>query len=161
MTTYVKPYKFNIVLNSHQSSPASLGTNNEVYEFNWTNIPQGKYLMNFSFLAKNNETYSADDCPQLFLTLNTVPSVYQATGNAGSQVSQFIGNLRSQTHAPGQVNFYANEQDNPEVYYNNLPTSGPIRVQVFNDDFITPFTVGGAQLADYVMVLTFRKVGNN
>lgn len=162
MANYTKPYKFNIVLNSQQSSPASTGTNAEVYEFNWTNIPQGKYLMNFSYLGKNNGDYVANDCPQIFLSLNTVPSVYQANGTTSSNVSQFIGNLRAQTHAGGQVNFYANEQDNPPVYFNNLPTSGPIRVQVFRDDFVTPFTtVALSDLAEYVMVLTFRKVGDN
>jgi hypothetical protein len=163
MTNYEKPYRFNIVLNSQQSAAPFINTNDTYYEFNWTNIPQGKYQMQFSWLGENNSDYVADDCPAIFLSLGTVPSVYQANGTTSSNVSTYIGSLRAQTHAGGQVGFYANAQDNPEIYYNNLPTSGPIRVQVFRSDFVTPFTTvtGGLDIADYVMVLTFKKVGDN
>ena len=161
MTNYTKPYRFNIVLNSQQSTAPFINTNNLYYQFNWTNIPPGKYQLQFSYLGQNNPDYEADDCPQVFLTLGTVPSVYQASARNGSVVSTFIGSLRAQTHQAGQVGFYANLQDNPEVYFNNLPTSGPIQVQVFRGDFVTPFTTINAdtELAEYVMVLTFRKVG--
>lgn len=164
MTNYTKPFRFNIVLNSKESSSFPfIDTTDVFYEFNWTNIPQGKYQMQFSWLSENNSDYIANDCPAIFLTLGTVPSVYQASTNTTSNISTYIGSLRAQTHAPGQVSFYANSQDNPEVYYNNLPNSGPIRVQVFRSDFTTPFTTltGGLDIADYVMVLTFKKVGDN
>jgi hypothetical protein len=163
MTNYEKPYRFNIVLNSQQSAAPFINTNDTYYEFNWTNIPQGKYQMQFSWLGENNSDYVANDCPAIFLSMGTVPSVYQANGTTRSNVSTYIGSLRAQTHAAGQVGFYANAQDNPEIYYNNLPTSGPIRVQVFRSDFVTPFTTvtGGLDIADYVMVLTFKKVGDN
>lgn len=118
--------------------------------------------MSFSFLAQNNGDYVANDCPQVFLSLGCVPSVYQASAINGSVVSTFIGNLRAQTHAAGQVGFYANTNDNPNVFFNNLPTSGPIRVQFFQDDFTTPFVTitGGIDLAEYVLVLSFQKVGD-
>jgi len=162
MANYEKPYRFNIVLNSQQSAAPFIDTNDTYYEFNWTNIPQGKYVMNFSYKGLNNADFVADDSPQVFLSLGTIPSVYQASGLNGSVVSQFIGGLHVETHAAGQVYFYANEQDNCPIYFNNLPSSGPIRVQVFRSDFVTPFTtIDGSDLADYVMVLTFRKVGDN
>jgi hypothetical protein len=160
MTNYTKPYRFNIVLNSQQSAEPSVDINDLYFDFNWTNIPPGKYQLQFSYLGQNNGDYVANDCPQVFLLLGTVPSVYQASEQNGSVISYFIGSLRAQTHAAGQVNFYANAQDNPEVYFNNLPMSGPIRVQIFKEDFVTPFvTQVGSDLAEYVMVLTFRKVG--
>lgn len=164
MTNYEKPYRFNIVLNSQQSASFPfVDTTDVLYEFNWTNIPQGKYQMQFSWLGENNADYVANDCPAIFLSLGTVPSVYQANGTTRSNVSTYIGSLRAQTHAAGQVGFYANAQDNPEVYYNNLPTTGPIRVQVYRSDFVTPFTTvtDGLDIANYVMVLTFKKVGDN
>ena len=163
MTNYEKPYRFNIVLNSQQSASPFIDTNDTYYEFNWTNIPQGKYQMQFAWLGENNGDYVANDCPAVFLSLGTVPSVYQANGTTRSNVSNYIGSLRAQTHASGQVSFFTNTTDNPEVYYNNLPTSGPIRVQVFRSDFVTPFTTvtGGVDLAEFVMVLTFKKVGDN
>lgn len=161
MANYTKPYSFNIVLNSQQVSTASSGNNNDcTYEFNWTNIPQGKYQMSFSFKGKNNGDYVANDSPQLFVSLNSVASTYQASNAYGSVVSSYIGVLHAATHAAGQVSFYANEQDNCNVYYDCLPTSGPIRIQVFRDDFTTLFTtLGGSQLASYVMVLHFRQIG--
>ncbi len=164
MTNYEKPYRFNIVLNSQQSASFPfVDTTDVLYEFNWTNIPQGKYQMQFSWLGENNSDYVANDCPAIFLSLGTVPSVYQANGTTRSNVSTYIGSLRAQTHSTGQVSFFTNTTDNPEVYYNNLPTSGPIRVQVYRSDFVTPFTTvtGGLDIADYVMVLTFKKVGDN
>jgi len=161
MANYVKPYSFNIVLNSQQVSAASSGNNNDcTYEFNWTNIPAGKYSMHFTYKGGNNADFVANDSPQLFLSLNSVPSVYQASGQTGSVVSTFIGSLHAATHAAAEVNFYANETDNSEVYFDNIPNSGPIRVQVFRANFLTPFTtLAGSQLSAYVMVLHFKQIG--
>lgn len=162
MTNYIKPYRFNIVLNSQQTSASSSGNTNDcTYEFNWTNIPQGKYKMSFSYKGQNNSDFISNDSPQLFLTLNTVPSCYQASNAYGNVVSNYIGALHAETHAAGQVAFYANLQDNPDVYYENIPTSGPIRLQVFRGNFTTPFTTitTNQDLANYVMVLSFDQVG--
>lgn len=162
MANYTKVHSFNIVLNSQQVSAASSGNPNDcTYEFNWTNIPQGKYVMSFSYKGKNNGDFVSNDSPQLFLSLNSVASTYQASNAYGSVVSSYIGALHAETHAAGQVAFYANEQDNCNVYYDCLPTSGPIRLQVFRDDFTTPFTTitGGLDLANYVVVLHFKQIG--
>ena len=161
MANYEKPYMFNIVLNSQQVSDASSGDNNDcTYEFNWSNIPQGHYTMGFSYKGQNNSDFIANDSPQLFLSLNSVPSVYQASNANGSVVSTYIGSLRAETHAGGQVYFYSNLNDNPTVYFNSLPTSGPIQVQVFRYNFTTVFTtLAGSSLAQYVMCLTFEQVG--
>jgi hypothetical protein len=150
-------------LNSQQASTfSSANPNDKSYAFNWTVIPSGKYRMTFSYLGKNNTDYVANDVPQIFLSMATVPSVYQASTVEIASISTYIGTLRAQTHAAGQVGFYVNNQDNPEVYYNNDPTNGQIRIQVFKDDFVTPFTtVAGSNLADYVMILCFKKIGNN
>jgi hypothetical protein len=162
MANYTKPHSFNIVLNSQQVSTASSGNPNDcTYEFNWTNIPQGKYVMSFSYKGKNNGDFVSNDSPQLFLSLNSVSSTYQASNAYGSVVSTYIGGLHAETHAANQVSFYANETDNCNVYFDSLPTSGPIRLQVFRDDFTTPFTTitGGLDLANYVVVLHFKQIG--
>jgi hypothetical protein len=162
MTNYISPKRFNIVLNSQQVSASSSGNNNDcTYEFNWTNIPQGKYKMSFSYKGQNNSDFVSNDSPQIFLSLGATPSVYQANGSSGSVVSTWIGSLHAETHAAAQVVFYANLQDNPDVYFDHLPTSGPIRVQVYRENFTTPFTTvtGGLELANYVMALSFEQVG--
>ena len=161
MTNYISPKRFNIVLNSQQVSTSSSGNPNDcTYEFNWTNIPQGKYKMSFSYKGQNNSDFVSNDSPQIFLSLGTVPSVYQASGANGSVVSNWIGSLHAETHAAAQVVFFANILDNPEVYYESLPTSGPIRVQVYRANFTTIFTTNaGSDLANYVMCLSFEQVG--
>jgi hypothetical protein len=162
MANYTHPYMFNIVLNSnYPSSLSGLTNNNLIYDFNWTNIPQGKYKMSFSYKGLNNGDYVANDSPQVFLGLGgSVPSVYEASAQNGSVISRYIGSLRAETHAGGQVYLYANLNDNPYVFFNSIPTNGPIRVQVFEDDFVTPFTtVAGSPLANYVLVLSFEQVG--
>ena len=162
MANYDHPYTFNIVLNSQQVSAASSANNNDrTYEFNWSNIPQGHYTMSFSYKGQNNTDFISNDSPQLFISLNTVPSVYQASNANGSVVSTYIGALHAETHSATEIVFFANLTDNPEVYYNSLPTSGPIRLQVFRGNFTTPFTTitGGLELANYVIVLHFKQVG--
>lgn len=161
MTNYISPKRFNIVLNSQQVSAASSGNPNDcTYEFNWSNIPQGKYKMSFSYKGQNNADFVSNDSPQIFLSLGNVPSVYQANGSNGSVVSNWIGSLHAETHAAGQVVFFANLQDNPDVYFDSLPTSGPIRVQIYRGNFTTPFTTNaGSDLANYVMALSFEQVG--
>jgi len=160
MVSYEDPYKFNIVLNSQYIALNSSGNNNDCsYEFNWTNIPQGKYLISFSYRGKNNADLVVNDSPQVFLSLAATASVYEASGEYGSVISQFIGSLRIETHAAAQVYYYSNVTDNPDIFYNFKPTNGQIRIQVFKDDFITPFATGvGSELADYVMVLSFTKI---
>ena len=158
---YSDPYMFNIVLNSQQVAASSSGNPNDcTYEFNWTNIPRGKYKMAFSYKGQNNSDFISNDSPQLFLSLGATPSVYQASAQNGSVVSTYIGALHAETHAATEIVFYANIQDNPDVYYESLPTSGPIRLQVFRANFTTPFTTltGGLNLANYVAVLNFTKV---
>lgn len=162
MANYTKPHIFHIVLNSQQVSDASSGNPNDcTYEFGWTNIPQGKYEMTFTYKGLNNADFTANDSPQLFLSIGATPSTYQASNAYGSVVSTYIGGLHAETHAATQVSFYANEQDNCKVYYENIPTSGPIRLQVFKDDFITPFTTTttATNLANYVVVLCFKQIG--
>lgn len=162
MTNYVKPYRFNIVLNSQQVSASSSGNPNDcTYEFNWTNIPQGKYKMSFSYKGQNNSDFVSNDSPQLFLYMNATPSCYQASNANGSVISTYIGALHAETHDAAQIVFFANLNDNPDVFYDSLPTSGPIQLKVFRANFTTPFTTitTNQNLANYVMVLTFEQIG--
>lgn len=160
MANYDKPYMFNIVLNSQQSSAFSTGTNDEVYLFNWTNIKPARYRVAMYWKGKNNGDFVYNDSPQVFITLGTVPNVYQAGATDGSFVSFYAGSLRPDTHAAGQVGFVADGANhNAEFYYDAKPLSTQIRVQVFRDDFVTPFTtIAGSNLADYVCVLYFKEI---
>jgi hypothetical protein len=87
--------------------------------------------------------------------------VYQASNANGSVVSNWIGSLHAETHAATEIVFFANLTDNPDVYYDHLPTSGPIRVQVYRANFTSLFTTitTNQNLANYVMCLSFEQVG--
>jgi hypothetical protein len=117
--------------------------------------------MSFSYKGQNNSDFISNDSPQLFLQMNATPSCYQASNANGSVISTYIGALHAETHAANEVVFFANLTDNPDVFYDSLPTSGPIQVKVFRGNFTTPFTtITTAQnLANYVMVLSFEQVG--
>lgn len=163
MATYIEPYMFNIVLNSQQASTTfSSGNNNDLtYLFNWSNIPQGRYQVSFCYRGLNNADLVADDSPQVFVSFNSNSSTYQASGVDGSNVSLYLGTLRIETHAALQAYFYANQYDNPDVFLIGKPMDNQIRVQVFRSDFVTPFTTvsGALALANYVLVLSFKKIG--
>lgn len=159
MATYVDPFMFNIVLNSQNSSIfSSANASNKTYLFNWTNIPQGRYELNFTYRGLNNADLVASDSPQVFISF-TGMSTYQATTLETSRISQFMGSLRIDTHAAAQAYFYANQNDNPPIFLTSRP-DGPIIMRVLNGAFSDFFTTAaGSQLADYVMVLNFKKIG--
>jgi hypothetical protein len=117
--------------------------------------------MSFSYKGQNNSDFIANDSPQLFLSLGATPSCYQASNANGSVVSNFIGSLHAETHSATEVVFYANIQDNPDVFFDSIPTSGPIRLQVYRANFTTLFTTitTNQNLANYVMILSFEQVG--
>lgn len=163
MATYDDPYMFNIVLNSLQASDFSTPFNNDsTYLFNWTNIPQGRYSVSFSYKGANNGDFIANDSPQIFISFGNFGTTYQAGSIDGSYVSNFLGNLRAETHAAGQVYFYANINDNPDIFLTSRPTDTQIRVQIFRTDFLTPFTTltGNVDIADYVLTLQFKRISS-
>ena len=161
MATYIKPYMFNIVLNSQNFASVFSGANDSdrTYLFNWTNIPEGKYKVTFSYRGLNNGDLVASDSPQVFISFPQT-TTYQAGGTEGSRISNYLGTLRIETHAGGQAYFYANETDNPAMFLTSRPNT-PIQIRILNGAFTDFFTtIAGSQIADYVMVLSFKKIGD-
>ena len=157
MANYTSPHMFNIVLNSQNA--ITTNPNDCTYYFNFTNIPDRKYRVSFTYRGKNNADFVASDSPQVFLYMGQVPSVYQATSTDGSQVSFYLGTLRAETHAAAQVYFYANLNDNADIFINTSPMNNILRVVVTRDNFTTLFTtLAGSNLADYIMCLSFVEV---
>lgn len=162
MAIYSDPYMFNIVLNSQKSNPtfSSGNTNDQTYLFNWTNIPQGKYKMTWTFKsAVNGVNLLAAYNPQVELTLGSVPTTYVGGQIVQSYVVNYIGTLR-QFIDPTQNGYYvANSTDNSSTFYNSVPTNQMITVKLFNDDFLTLFVAGGG-MPQYVMFLNFEKINH-
>jgi len=160
MAIYSDPYMFNIVLNSQKSNPTfSSGNNNDkTYLFNWTNIPQGKYKMRWTFKSGNQTNLLATYNPQVELTLGAVSTTYVGGQITQSYIINFVGTLRSWVDPTQDGHFVANVNDNAPIFYNSVPTDDQIRVRMYNDDFTTLFTAG-VGMANYVMFLNFEKVG--
>lgn len=163
MANYTKPYMFNIVLNSEMAYPTygvNLTTNDKYYAFNWTNIPQGKYVMTWSYRGLEQSLATGNDSPQVFLTLGSTPSTYTANNTSGSVVSTYIGNLQTTTHINADLYYNANQYDNCPVFFECLPTNNMIHVQVMCANWVDPFMAGALQtefLAEYVLTLHFEK----
>ena len=163
MANFEKPYSFNIVLNSYLASPPLdlTNNNNKTYSFNWSNIPQGKYEMTWSYRGTKQITATGDDSPQVFLTFGSNGTSYLAGGNnTNSSVTNYIGNLQTNTHINADLYFYTSQYDNCPIFFENIPTDNMIRVQMFDFDFITPYlstAVGNEPLSSYVMTLHFEK----
>jgi hypothetical protein len=157
MATYTDPYMFNIVLNSQNSAAiSSPNVNNKTYLFNWTNLPEGRYEVTFSYRGLNNGDLVASDSPQVFVSLSS--TTYQATTTETNRVSQFMGSLQIVTHDAGQAYFTCNIHDNPPIFLPSRP-NGAIVVRVLNGAFSDFFnTIAGSGLAEYVMCLSFKKI---
>jgi len=161
MAIYSDPYMFNIILNSLKSNPtfSSGNTNDKTYLFNWTNIPQGKYKMTWTFKSSNQTNLLASYNPQVELTLGSVPTTYVGAQITQSYVVNYIGTLRTFVD-PTQDGYYvANSTDNSSTFYNSVPTNEQITVKLFNNDFTTLFTAGGG-MPEYVMFLNFEKINH-
>jgi hypothetical protein len=151
---------FNIILNSQKSNPtfSSGNTNDQTFLFNWTNIPQGKYKMQWTLkstapVANLLAAYN----PQVELTLGSIPTTYIGGQISQSFIANYIGTLRQWVDPTQQGFYYANLNDNSPTFYTSLPTDFKIQVKMFNDDFLTLFTAGGG-MPEYVMFLSFTKI---
>ena len=160
MANYTNPHKFNIVLNSKQSATPANNVNNKSYYFNWSNIPDRKYQMTFSYRGNIQINATGSDHPCIFLNMGSTPSCYQANGTSGASiVSSFIGSLQTTTHINADLYYFCSQYDNPPVFFESVPRSD-INVSILDDDFLIPFmvTVGPTALSDYVIILHFEEI---
>lgn len=160
MAIYQDPYMFNIIINSQKANPTfSTGNNNDLtFLFNWTNIPHGKYRMQWTFKsAAPAANLLAAYNPQVELSLGTVPTTYIAGQISQSFICNYIGTLRQWVDPTQQGFYYSNLNDNSPTFYTSVPSDFQIRVRMFNDDFLTLFVAGGG-MPEYVMFLSFTKI---
>ena len=161
MAIYSDPYMFNIILNSLKSNPtfSSANNNDQTYLFNWTNIPQGKYKMTWTFKSSNQANLLTSYNPHVELTLGSVPTTYVGGQLTQSYVVNYIGTLRTLVDLTLNGYYVANSTDNSSTFYNSVPTNEMIIVKFFNSDFLTLFTDGGG-MPEYVMFLNFEKINH-
>lgn len=147
---------FSIVLNSTVHFE---NTNNQtvVYSFDYTNMEEGKYEVAFSYRGKQNHLNGGDLC-LVNIDFGSFDRVFRA-GSTTANISSFLmGTLHNQYNTSTDGYLYANLNDNQPVYIDAKPRN-PFITVTLTDLAGAPFVTNSAQNpADYLMVLSFKKV---
>jgi hypothetical protein len=150
---------FSVVCNSINSTNyLANGNNNSAlqYQFDFTPFKNGQYELTFSFVGGNGN-YS----PSLnaFLSINWGGSrVYTTSTSSTAAVGTgFIGILSPTFISAASGYLKASLQDNPPVNI-QLPPSSSFTVSVLKYDGTTFTDNSAANLANYMLVLHFRKI---
>lgn len=147
---------FSIVLNS--TNNYSNTNNHEVeYSYDFTNMEEGKYEVAFSYRGKQNHLDSTDLC-----LVNADFGAFRRVFNAGSETTnrytQFLGTLSNQYNTSTDGYMYANLMDNQPVYIDAKPQATIITIRLTTTAGALFTTHGGQNPADYVMILSFKKI---
>jgi hypothetical protein len=146
---------YNLVL---QSSVGTNGTPNETFFFDWGQLPQSRYSVQFTF-------NSADVAPtsiyvaNLFLDLGQQPNTFMVTSTLETSVQprgNYLGCLSSL--GGGGVNHYyfADLTTNPPIYLNNRPTNNNLFVEI--REAVSPFNTAFPDVGQYTLTLCFTQL---
>jgi len=150
---------FSIVLNpSNYYSKEGLYAQNVTYAYDFTNMPEGKYELTFSFRGLMNHL-SGDDLALVYVNFGTSGNIYQAGAETSNKFTQFIGFLNNQySNVSTDAYLYANAYDNTPIILTRKPVGLNIQVQIL-DILGQPFITQSTQPIDgYIMTLNFKKL---
>ena len=147
---------FTIVLPSSKGTP--INQNGDVqYQFNWSALQEGQYLMEFEFTgAQKNVAYAhpyliaVDNLGALndvyFTSLNTTGAI-QTTGIVGAVRPELVA---------GTATYYlsAKRTDNPSVALKQRPSSNIFNVRFYDLDGTTIYQL----VENYTLILHFKKI---
>lgn len=150
---------FSIVLNSLTPFEEVIAGNNAVlnYQYDFTNMEDGKYEVSFSYRGTLNHLDSTDLC-LVYVNFGAYRSVFQAGGNTSNTFTQFVGFLHNQYNTSTDAYLYANVADNPPFELKFKPSGNLINVSLLSPNGSTFVTHGGQNPAEYIMTLHFRKI---
>lgn len=147
---------FSIVLNSTNNYS---NTNNHevIYSYDFTNMEEGKYEVAFSYRGKQNHLDSTDLC-LVNADFGVKPTCYIAGANTTNTSSRILGTLANQYNTSTDGYMYANLNDNQPVYINSKPSNSFITITLTTTTGALFTTHGGQNPADYVIILSFKKI---
>ena len=118
---------YNIVFNSTIGITANSSI--ESYYFDWSKLPQGKYLCNFTF-SSGVMNYANVYAPNVFIDLGCANNyIAQNPSGSGSNVSSFIGALLF--NGTGVATYvYADMNSNPPFYLDSRPCNNQVTVSI-------------------------------
>ena len=142
-----------VVLNSRV---ALTGANNanQTYAFDFTNFEEGSYLVDFTYHGEANDLARTNTCS---IYSNFASSyVLTAGANTGAQTSAYLGTL-TETSGTADGAFTSTYLENAPIHLAGKPTNQIIEIQMRDGNNALYTDNAGAELANYIMVLRFRR----
>ena len=142
-----------VVLNSRV---ALTGANNanQTYAFDFTNFEEGAYMVDFTYTGEANNLAKTNTC-SIFSNFGT-PYVLTAGTATGAQTSAYLGTL-TETSSTTVGAFTATYLENAPIHLAGKPKNQIIEIQMRDGNNALYTDNAGAELANYIMVLRFRR----
>lgn len=150
---------FSLLLNSSSYFSQANACGDTTYAVNFTNYPEGKYNLTFSYWGLQNHLDGTDGA-NLYVSFQNNPEMYVLSGTTNNQVSTFIGGLNKKLLANANDGFfYASPMDNPPVYFKQKPTCNFIQVRILNrlGTVVVLHDVADPNVNNYMLTLHFEK----
>ena len=154
---------FSLLLNSHSYYSQANANGDTTYAVNFTNYPEGKYNLTFSYYGEQNHL-NGTDLANVYVSFQSAPRMTVLSGSVGNQNSNYIGTLKKELLANGNDGYlYAAPTDNPPVHFPQKPTTNFIQVQLLNraGTVIVLHDVADPNVAGYMLTLHFEKLCDN
>ena len=146
---------YNIALDSNFNYNTGTSMSNYSYYINWEIIPQGAYIMKWSF--QSIAIVAFDDDPSIGLSLPLGGNDYFSSKNlTSSGSSQFVGFLSTKDIGTGHY-LFCDQNTNPPIYLQQRPNQNIFTVQICNGVdsnslYLSPIPVS------YVLIMSFESV---
>lgn len=150
---------FSLLLNSNSFYSQANANGDTTYAVNFTNYPEGRYYLTFSYYGGQNHL-DGTDLASLYIGFQNNPTMFALSGTTNNQVSTFVGGLNKKLLANANDGFfYAGPMDNPPIYFPQKPTCNFIQVRLLNraGAVIVLHDVADPNVAGYMLCLHFHK----
>jgi len=147
------------------SRVALTGVNNanQSYAFDFSNFEEGAYMVDFTYHGEGNDLERTNTC-SIFSNFST-PYVLTAGTATGAQTTNYLGTLTETSSTGGGGGgagttagaFTSTYLENAPIYLAGKPKNQIIEIQMRDGNNALYTDNAGAELANYIMVLRFRR----
>lgn len=126
---------YNIVLNSNN---ATLSGTDYLFSFDWSVIPDGNYLVHFSFNTLTVNTVANPQIAMVYSTLISGSNTFEATNQAGiarAQSALFLGVVYPYIVSTTST-LHAEDTTNPPAFINSRPRNNQFSVSILTNDAV-------------------------
>tara|TARA_R110000868_G_scaffold286457_1_gene546939 strand:- start:6946 stop:7461 length:516 start_codon:yes stop_codon:yes gene_type:complete len=123
---------YNIVLNSND---ATVSGTDYLFSFDWSVIPDGNYLVHFSFNTATVNTVANPQIAMIYTTALSGSNTFVATNTAGrasAQSSYFLGVAYPYIVSTTST-LHAEDSTNPPIFLNTRPRTNQFSVSVLTN----------------------------